>query len=614
MNIYKDRINKLQSIMKRKGIDYYLVPLSDYHNSEYFGDYYNAIKYLSGFTGSNATLVISENEAYLWTDGRYFIQAEAELSGSDIKLMKQGVKGVPKVEDFLNDNMGEEDTFCFDGRLVNVDSCERFNNTILKSHPSRHMCDADIVSDVWIERPEPVRRELLILPEEYSGESVDMKIMRIRGEKSYKEADALLVSDLTDIAWTLNMRGSDIEHMKVFYSYLIITNDDVILYADKSILADVMSYLTVHDITVRDYDDIYSDLSSKSFYQSHSIYKMLIDKSSLNTALYTVINEHTTVLSTKSIPASLKCIKNDTEIGNIRNAHIKDAVAMCKFMYYIEKEVIETGGVRRDISTEKIKEYHSEMSLASVLCKLRSEQEGFIEESFPTISAWAEHGAIVHYEPSDKTDTAIGRDNFLLVDSGGHYMEGTTDITRTFLIGDASFKMKRDYTLVLKSNISLATAEFLNGTGGKSLDMLPRNVMWKAGYDYMHGTGHGVGYLLSVHEGPNSISIRSKDDVPIRPGMVTTDEPGLYLEGEYGIRLENELLCRPLAPAEHGEYYCFECLTLVPFDRRCIEKTMLTDEELAYVNTYHKKVYDKVSPYLEEDEKNWLYDITREIT
>lgn len=613
MNIYKDRINKLQSIMKRKGIDYYLIPLSDYHNSEYFSDYYNAIKYLSGFTGSNATLVVSLDSAYLWTDGRYFIQAEAELSGSGIILMKQGVKGVPKIEDFLDTNMGEEDTFCFDGRMVNVDTYERFNNTILKENPNRHMCDADIVSSIWINRGEPEAHALLILPEEYAGEGVDMKIARIRGDKNYKEADAVIVSDLCDIAWTLNMRGSDIEHMKVFYSYLIITNDDIIFYADKSRLTDHMPYLTKYDITVREYDDIYADLSSKDFYRSHGIYKMLIDKSSLNTALYTIINEYTTVLSSKSIPASLKCIKNDREIKNIRNAHIKDAVAMCKFMYYLEKEVIETGGDGSDTKAKQSKECHSEISLAEVLYKFRREQEGFIEESFPTISAWAENGAIVHYEPTEKTNKVIGRNSFLLVDSGGHYMEGTTDITRTFLIGDASSKMRRDYTLVLKSNISLATTKFLSGTGGKSLDMLPRNVMWKAGYDYMHGTGHGVGYLLSVHEGPNSISIRGKEDVPIRPGMVTTDEPGLYLEGEYGIRLENELLCKPFSSGEYGEYYCFECLTLVPFDRKCIEKSMLTEEEVDYINTYHKKVYDKVSPYLEEDQKRWLYSITREL-
>lgn len=599
--------------MKRKGIDYYLIPLSDYHNSEYFSDYYNAIKYLSGFTGSNATLVVSLDSAYLWTDGRYFIQAEAELSGSGIILMKQGVKGVPKIEDFLDTNMGEEDTFCFDGRMVNVDIYERFNNTILKENPNRHMCDADIVSSIWINRGEPEAHELLILPEEYAGESVDMKIVRIRGDKNYKEADAVIVSDLCDIAWTLNMRGSDIEHMKVFYSYLIITNDDVIFYADKSRLTDHMPYLTKYDITVREYDDIYADLSSKGFYQSHGIYKILIDKSSLNTALYTILNSYTTVLSMRSIPSSLKCIKNDTEIKNIRNAHIKDAVAMCKFMYYLEKEVIETGDALQDGSTDKFKEGHSEISLAEVLYKFRSEQEGFIEESFPIISAWAENGAIVHYEPTEKTNKTIGRNNFLLVDSGGHYMEGTTDITRTFLIGEASAKMKRDYTLVLKSNISLATAKFLGGTGGKSLDMLPRNVMWKAGYDYLHGTGHGVGYLLSVHEGPNSISIRSREDVPIRPGMVTTDEPGLYLEGEYGIRLENELLCKPFSSGEYGEYYCFECLTFVPFDRKCIEKSMLTEEELDYINTYHKKIYDTISPYLSEDEQNWLYAITREL-
>lgn len=600
---YKDRLLQLQKALMDNGIDYYYIPLSDYHNSEIPNEQFNLIEYLTGFTGSNATLIVTKDKVYMWTDGRYFIQAEMELEGTGVILMKQGLKGVLSVEAFLDANMGSEDVLAFDGKIVNVDTYKKYNDRLLRHDVNRRICDANLVnrddldnvgySDVWF------------LADKYSGESADSKISRIREDNNFRKADAVIISNLCDIAWTLNLRGDDINHVKVFYSYLIITGRDVILYANKSHLNDVEEYLGEIGVEVRDYNDIYRDLSDSEFYRRFGIYKMLIDTKSLNTSLYTLLNEKIQVLSSDSIPSSLKCIKNETEINNTIRAHIKDGVAVTKFMYYLSCKLSD------DNSKEAYDE--TEISLSDRLHKLRAGQEGFIDESFDTISAWAEHGAIVHYEATLETDMTITRDNFYLVDSGGHYLEGTTDITRTFLIGKASPKMVRDYTLVLKSNINLAKARFLSGTTGKSLDILSRDVLWQEGIDFLHGTGHGVGHILSVHEGPNNISFRNIKDVAIKPGMITTDEPGIYLEGEYGIRLENELLCVEDETTSYGTFYRFECLTLVPFQLDCIDADMLTDEEKEYLNDYHKKVYDNISPYLNEEEKIWLRDVTKRV-
>ncbi len=597
---YKDRLLQLQQNVRDKGIDYYYIPLSDYHNSEIPNERFNLIEYLTGFSGSNATLIVTPSQVYMWTDGRYFIQAEMELEGTDVILMKQGLKGVLSVEEFLDANMGPEDVLAFDGRIVNVDTYKKYNDRLLRPNMNRRICDADIVSRDSLD--EVGYTDVWLLADEYSGETLTSKVNRIREDDSFKKVDGVIISNLCDIAWTLNLRGSDISHVMVFYSYLIITNRDVILYANKSHLKNVEEYLEKNGVEVRDYNDIYRDLSDIDFYRKLGIYKMLIDMKSLNTSVYTLLNEMVGVLSFDSIPSSLKCIKNDVEINNTIKAHVRDGVAVTKFMYYLSNTFSGESSPNE-----------TEISLEKKLHEFRARQEGFIDESFDTISAWAEHGAIVHYEATSKTDAAITKDNFLLVDSGGHYLEGTTDVTRTFLIGKASPRMIKDYTLVLKSNINLAKARFLGGTTGKSLDMLARDVLWQEGIDFLHGTGHGVGHILSVHEGPNNISFRNRKDIAIRPGMITTDEPGIYLESEYGIRLENELLCVEDEVNSCGTFYRFECLTLVPFQLECIDKDMLTEDEKEYLNNYHKKVYDNISPYLKDDERIWLKNITKSV-
>ena len=594
---YKDRLLQLQQNVRDKGIDYYYIPLSDYHNSEIPNERFNLIEYLTGFSGSNATLIVTPSQVYMWTDGRYFIQAEMELEGTDVILMKQGLKGVLSVEEFLDANMGPEDVLAFDGRIVNVDTYKRYNDRLLRPNMNRRICDADIVSRDSLD--EVGYTDVWLLADEYNGETLTSKINRIREGNNFKKVDGVIISNLCDIAWTLNLRGSDISHVMVFYSYLIITNRDVILYANKSHLKNVEEYLEKNGVEVRDYNDIYSDLSDSDFYRKFGIYKMLIDMKSLNTSVYTLLNEKVDVLRFDSIPSSLKCVKNDVEINNTIKAHVRDGVAVTKFMYYLSNRFSGESSPNE-----------TEISLEKKLHEFRALQEGFIDESFDTISAWAEHGAIVHYEATSKTDAAITNANFLLVDSGGHYLEGTTDITRTFLIGKASPKMIKDYTLVLKSNINLAKARFLSGTTGKSLDMLARDVLWQEGIDFLHGTGHGVGHILSVHEGPNNISFRNRKDIAIRPGMITTDEPGIYLESEYGIRLENELLCVEDVTNSYGTFYRFDCLTLVPFERECIDRDMLTDDELSYLNDYHRMVYEKISPYLTEEECKWLGKVT----
>ncbi len=594
---YKDRLLQLHQNVRDKGIDYYYIPLSDYHNSEIPNERFNLIEYLTGFSGSNATLIVTPSQVYMWTDGRYFIQAEMELEGTDVILMKQGLKGVLSVEEFLDANMGPEDVLAFDGRIVNVDTYKRYNDRLLRPNMNRRICDADIVSRDSLD--EVGYTDVWLLADEYNGETLTSKINRIREGNNFKKVDGVIISNLCDIAWTLNLRGSDISHVMVFYSYLIITNRDVILYANKSHLKNVEEYLEKNGVEVRDYNDIYSDLSDSDFYRKFGIYKMLIDMKSLNTSVYTLLNEKVDVLRFDSIPSSLKCVKNDVEINNTIKAHVRDGVAVTKFMYYLSNRFSGESSPNE-----------TEISLEKKLHEFRALQEGFIDESFDTISAWAEHGAIVHYEATSKTDAAITKDNFLLVDSGGHYLEGTTDITRTFLIGKASPKMIKDYTLVLKSNINLAKARFLSGTTGKSLDMLARDVLWQEGIDFLHGTGHGVGHILSVHEGPNNISFRNRKDIAIRPGMITTDEPGIYLEREYGIRLENELLCVEDVTNSYGTFYRFDCLTLAPFERECIDIEMLTDDELSYLNDYHRMVYEKISPYLTEEECKWLGKVT----
>ena len=594
---YKDRLLQLHQNVRDKGIDYYYIPLSDYHNSEIPNERFNLIKYLTGFSGSNATLIVTPSQVYMWTDGRYFIQAEMELEGTDVILMKQGLKGVLSVEEFLDANMGPEDVLAFDGRIVNVDTYKKYNDRLLRPNMNRRICDADIVSRDSLD--EVGYTDVWLLADEYSGETLTSKINRIREDNNFKKVDGVIISNLCDIAWTLNLRGSDISHVMVFYSYLIITNRDVILYANKSHLKNVEEYLEKNGVEVRDYNEIYSDLSDSDFYRKFGIYKMLIDMKSLNTSVYTLLNEKVDVLRFDSIPSSLKCVKNDVEINNTIKAHVRDGVAVTKFMYYLSNRFSGESSPNE-----------TEISLEKKLHEFRALQEGFIDESFDTISAWAEHGAIVHYEATSKTDAAITKDNFLLVDSGGHYLEGTTDITRTFLIGKASPKMIKDYTLVLKSNINLAKARFLSGTTGKSLDMLARDVLWQEGIDFLHGTGHGVGHILSVHEGPNNISFRNRKDIAIRPGMITTDEPGIYLEREYGIRLENELLCVEDVTNSYGTFYRFDCLTLAPFERECIDIEMLTDDELSYLNDYHRMVYEKISPYLTEEECKWLGKVT----
>lgn len=597
---YKDRLLQLQQAVRDKGIDYYYIPLSDYHNSEIPNERFNLIEYLTGFSGSNATLIVTPSQVYMWTDGRYFIQAEMELEGTDVILMKQGLKGVLSVEEFLDANMGPEDVLAFDGRIVNVDTYKKYNDRLLRPNMNRRICDADIVSRDSLD--EVGYTDVWLLADEYSGETLTSKVNRIREDDSFKKVDGVIISNLCDIAWTLNLRGSDISHVMVFYSYLIITNRDVILYANKSHLKNVEEYLEKNGVEVRDYNDIYRDLSDIDFYRKLGIYKMLIDMKSLNTSVYTLLNEMVGVLSFDSIPSSLKCIKNDVEINNTIKAHVRDGVAVTKFMYYLSNTFSGESSPNE-----------TEISLEKKLHEFRARQEGFIDESFDTISAWAEHGAIVHYETTSKTDAAITKDNFLLVDSGGHYLEGTTDVTRTFLIGKASPRMIKDYTLVLKSNINLAKARFIGGTTGKSLDMLARDVLWQEGIDFLHGTGHGVGHILSVHEGPNNISFRNIKDVAIKPGMITTDEPGIYLKGEYGIRLENELLCVEDEVNSYGTFYRFECLTLVPFQLECIDIDMLTEDEKEYLNNYHMKVYDNISPYLKDDERIWLKNITKSV-
>ncbi len=637
--------------MKKVKVDFLYIPLNDYHGSEYVMDYFKDIVFLTGFTGSNATLILSLNDAYLWTDGRYFIQAKQQLAGSGVTLMKLGEKGVLSPVEFLEQNVRAEQLVGINGKCISVSTYEKIVNTGVR------LVDVDLVSEIWDERPCLEFKPIWQLKSELSGESVSSKLNRIREALEEQGCDFTVVSDLCDVAWTLNLRGNDIKNVPVFLSYLVIDKTQAILYCNKASFENTNKQKhfenEANHIMIREYDEIYNDLLDECFYKNYS--KCLIDSSTVNTTIYSALSAHVEVLSGTNPSTEMKAIKNSIEIENTRKAHLCDAVALVRFMYFlkkyqgytitrndsfveeridrdeaignnsISKRVISSDDLENGLFKEFIEEYlqynesfvWSEISVEELLLYLREQEETFLEESFDTIVGFASNGAIIHYSATPETSREIDASaggSFLLIDSGGHYKTGTTDITRTFAISEVSPEMKKMYTLVLKSNLNLSHARFLEGTIGQNLDILARQPLWNEGLDFKHGTGHGVGHILSVHEGPNVFRYRvlpGEEACKIVPGMITTDEPGLYFEGEYGIRLENELLCVEAFDNEAGSFFEFEVLTLVPFDLDAIDFSLLNEEEINWLREYHEMIYDKLSIYLEKDVKEWLYTTTQ---
>ena len=593
----QERLKELRAQMQERGIDIYIVPTSDFHQSEYVGEYFKARKYMTGFTGSAGTAVITKEEAGLWTDGRYFIQAEKQLEGSTVKLFKMGEEGVPKVEEYVKDHLTEGSCIGFDGRVMDAKSGEKYAKMAEKKKAALYVKE-DLVGNIWKDRPQLPANKVWILEDAYAGRNMADKIADVRTQMQKEGADIHILSSLYDIAWLLNLRGGDIDHVPVFLSFVSIEKEQILLFVNPQILdKEVQNYLEKNHVTIRPYEDIYT------YAQNLQKVKVLISAEETNYRIAECIREHAEVLEGENPSLMLKAVKNEIELKNTREAHLKDAVAVTKFMYWL----------KTNIGKMEI----SEISASDYLEERRKEQEHYLDLSFDTISAYGPHGAMMHYSATKESNAVLKPEGFLLVDSGGHYLEGTTDITRTFALGALTDEEKQHFTAVCRSNMNLANAKFLYGCCGINLDILARGPLWDLGIDYRCGTGHGVGHILNVHEGPNGfrwkIVPERNDSGKLEEGMITTDEPGVYIEGKYGIRTENELICVKDEKNEYGQFMRFENITYVPIDLDAILPEEMSAKERRELNEYHQMVYEKVSPYLTDEEREWLKTYTRPI-
>lgn len=593
----QERLKELRAQMQERGIDIYIVPTSDFHQSEYVGEYFKARKYMTGFTGSAGTAVITKEEAGLWTDGRYFIQAEKQLEGSTVKLFKMGEEGVLKVEEYVKDHLTEGSCIGFDGRVMDAKSGEKYAKMAEEKKAALYVKE-DLVGNIWKDRPQLPANKVWILEDVYAGRSMADKIADVRTQMQKEGADIHILSSLYDIAWLLNLRGGDIDHVPVFLSFVSIEKEQILLFVNPQILdKEVQDYLEKNHVTIRPYEDIYT------YAQNLQKVKVLISAEETNYRIAECIREHAEVLEGENPSLMLKAVKNEIELKNTREAHLKDAVAVTKFMYWL----------KTNIGKMEI----SEISASDYLEERRKEQEHYLDLSFDTISAYGPHGAMMHYSATKESNAVLKPEGFLLVDSGGHYLEGTTDITRTFALGALTDEEKQHFTAVCRSNMNLANAKFLYGCCGINLDILARGPLWDLGIDYRCGTGHGVGHILNVHEGPNGFRWKTvperNDSGRLEEGMITTDEPGVYIEGKYGIRTENELICVKDEKNEYGQFMRFENITYVPIDLDAILPEEMSAKERRELNEYHQMVYEKVSPYLTDEEREWLKTYTRPI-
>lgn len=593
MSIIRERIIKLRELMKKRGIDIYVVPSSDYHQSEYVGEYFKSREFISGFTGSAGTIVVTENEAGLWTDGRYFIQAEKQLKESTITLFKMGEENVPTYIEYIGKNLKNGQCLGFDGKVLSgknvFDIKTGFGKKEIKIE-DRY----DLIGEMWSDRPALPKSDVFILAEKYCGESFESKIERVRKKMSNLNTNKHILTSLDDIAWLFNMRGRDVKNNPVSLSYAMISIEEAVLYIDKNkITEEVEKYFIDKNIQLKDYFSIYEDV--KTIAKNDVV---LLDTAKVNYLIYNSIPAETEILDKPNPSTLMKACKNDIELENLKNAHIKDGVAVTKFMYWLKKNI---GG--QEIT---------EMSAAEKLESFRKEWADYMEPSFNTISAYEANAAMMHYSANKDSNSQLAPRNLLLVDSGGQYIDGTTDITRTFVLGECSGEVKEHFTLVLKGMLSLSMIKFMYGITGTNLDILARRPVWSRGIDYKCGTGHGVGFLLNVHEGPHSIRWQYNPQV-LEAGMTVTNEPGVYIQGSHGIRLENELIVRNAEKTDFGQFMTFETMTYAPLDLDGVVTELLNEEEKEFLNNYHQIVFEKISPFLSEEEKKWLKEYTRKI-
>ena len=594
----KQRIENIRDLMKEKNIYAYIVPSSDYHQSEYVGDYFKSREFMSGFTGSAGTLIISMDEAGLWTDGRYFIQAEQELKDSGIKLFKMGEEGVPTIEEYLLEKLPKNSTLGFDGRVMSVKEGQSLANKLAFKGINIEY-KYDLVNDIWEDRCSLPTEKAFLLGTEYSGESFSDKLSRIRAVMKEKKATTHILASLDDIAWLFNIRGRDVKSNPVVLSYAVISIDSVYLFIDKNKIGeDIRAELSKENVQIKGYEEVYEFI--KNIDENEVV---LIDTSKVNYAIYNNIPSNVQKIEERNPSILFKSIKNEIELKNIRNSHIKDGVAFTKFMYWLKNNIgkIEITEIS---ATQKLEEF-------------RREQDKFIEPSFSTIAAYKDHAAMMHYSATEESNYKLEPRDLFLVDSGGQYFDGTTDITRTIALGPIPENVRKDYTKVVRGMIRLSKAKFLYGCRGYNLDILARGPLWEEGVDYKCGTGHGIGFVLNVHEGPNGFRWKVREDIDdsciLEEGMVTTNEPGVYVENSHGIRIENEIVVRKAEKNEYGQFMDFEVITFAPIDLDAIDESLILKDEKVYLNNYHKQVYDKISPYLNEEEKQWLKTYTREI-
>ncbi|HIX52196.1 MAG TPA: aminopeptidase P family protein [Candidatus Lachnoclostridium stercoripullorum] len=590
-------LEQLREKMRERGIDVYVVPTSDYHESEYVSEHFACRRYITGFTGSAGTAVVTMEKAGLWTDGRYFVQAAKQLEGSGVTLQKMGVEGVPTILEYLRQAMPEGGTLGFDGRVINELLGEEMEAAVAARH-AKIAYGEDLVGMIWADRPALSREPVWILDEKYCGKSAAEKIADLRAAMREAGADVHVLTALDDIVWLLNIRGNDVPCNPVVLSYLAVTETEVLLFIQEEALDDsARSYLESLGVAVKPYDSIYD------YVKTLAGQAVMVEKSRVNYALCHNLDASCRVIDRMNPTALAKAVKNPVEMENIRRAHIKDGVAVTKYIYWLKKNI---GKIPMD-----------EMSVADRLEEFRREQEGYLGPSFNTISAYGPNAAMCHYSATEESKAVLEPRGLYLVDSGGQYYEGTTDITRTIALGELTAEEREHFTLTAMSMLRLGNVKFLHGCRGLNLDYVAREVFWQRGLNFDHGTGHGVGYLLNVHERPNGIRWKvvpeRQDSGVLEEGMLTSDEPGIYVEGSHGIRTENLILCRKAEKTEYGQFMRFEFVTFVPIDLDAIDKSLMRPEDVEMLNAYHREVYEKISPYLTEEEADWLREATREI-
>ena len=589
-----NRLAAVREVMRREHLAAFVFPSTDPHNSEYVPDHWKGREWISGFDGSAGTAVVTMTSAALWTDSRYFIAAAEQLGGTEFVLMKERLPETPTVAQWLGEQLRDSDSkeVGIDGMTCAYSMVEGLIGELRKAGGLTLRTNLDILAQVWTDRPPVPLNEVVVQPLNLAGEPAREKISRIRQALRGQHADGMLVTALDDIAWTLNLRGSDVHCNPVFVAYLLISSTKATLFVDRrKLTAEALASLKEAGIDVDDYGNVQKGL--KDYFE----YNILLDPDSVNYTLYKAASSHRVVAAASPVPA-MKAVKNDAEIAGFHEAMLRDGIAMVKFLKWLKPAVAQGG--------------QTEMSIARRLYELRSEQPLFRDISFDTIAAYQEHGAIVHYEPTEATDMPLKAEGLLLIDSGAQYQNGTTDITRTVALGPLTEEQRRVYTLVLKGHIQLDMLTFPDGASGTQLDALARKDMWAEGYNYLHGTGHGVGSYLNVHEGPHQIRMEYRP-APLHAGMTVTDEPGIYLEGQFGVRIENTLLITPFKETAFGKFLRFEALTLCPIDTAPIVREMMTDEEVQWLNSYHGRVREALSPHLNESEQQWLNEATKEL-